>query len=77
MPFGQDQKTLAPDMFGRVDVGVGLVTATQASEYCLADPVARVHGTTFGAPLAGVLGLPSFLLIRFSGIGSRQSIDGC
>ena len=42
--------------------------------------LARLPGSTelhLGAPLAGVLGLRSFLLIRFSDIGSRHSIDGC
>ena len=36
---GKDLKTLAPDVFGGVDVGVGFVSATQALENRLADPV--------------------------------------
>ena len=70
----QDLKTLVPDIFCRVDVGVGFVPATQALEDRLADPGNRVSVVTLGEPLAGVLGLPSFPLIRFSGIGSRHPV---
>ena len=53
---GKDLKTLAPDVFGGVDVGVGFVSATQALENRLADPVAGVNAPAFGTTLAGVVG---------------------
>ena len=43
----QDQKTLAPDIFGRVDVGVCSVSAIQALEDRLRDPVAGVNVSAF------------------------------
>ena len=39
---GQGFYTLAPDIFGRVDVGIHFVFATQAPEQFLTDPVAGI-----------------------------------
>ena len=54
--LGKDLKTLVPDVFGGVDVGVGVVSAAQALENCLADPVAGVNVPAFGTTLVGVVG---------------------
>ena len=49
---GQDQKTLAPDIFCRVDVGVGFVPTTQTFEDGLVDAVPGVNVSTFRTRLA-------------------------
>ena len=49
---GQDQKTLAPDIFCRVDVGVGFVPTTQTFEDVLVDTVPGVNVSAFRTRLA-------------------------
>ena len=40
---GQERKTLAPDIFAGIDVGIRFMATAQTPEYGLADPVAGIY----------------------------------